>query len=707
MAKAAATTLDRLLAWTQKYMDVFLPMAFFAMILVIFVPLPASLMDVLLIINIALAGLILVTTVYVAGPLHFSVFPSLLLGTTAFRLILNIATTRLILANAGDKGEFAAGVVIRTFGEYVAGGSVMIGLIIFAIIIIVQFVVITKGATRIAEVAARFTLDGMPGKQMAIDADLNAGILTQEEARIRRERITSESDFYGAMDGASKFVRGDAIAGILITLVNIVGGLIIGVFSYDMDWGRAFNLFTRLTIGDGLVSQIPALIISISAGLIVTRASTDENLGASLFGQLFSVPRAMLITGAFLGVLMFTPMPKIPLMVVGASIIGIGLIVGKVAEARVRRAAEDEEAAVPPPEPEKVEQLLRVDPIELEVGYGLIRMVDANQGGELLERVTLMRRQTALTTGLVIPPIRIRDNMQLKPNEYVLRIQGVEVGRGEAIADEYLAINPSPDATLLDGTKTKDPAFGFDAYWVPESQKPRAEALGYTCADATAVVATHLSEILKRHAAELLTREETKRLVDALKEASPAVVEEVIPSTVKMGELQKVLQNLLKERVSIRNLEAILEVLGDYAPQTRDLEVLTEYVRMALAPQIVQDYRDADGKLYVVAVDPRLEDEIARNIRTTDRGSYNTLPPQTVNAILEAAAREIKKLLDQGRPQVIIANPLVRRHLRNILERELPQVAVLSLNEISKETSSTLEAVGWITLESPANAPAA
>ncbi|MHC4660957.1 MAG: flagellar biosynthesis protein FlhA [Planctomycetota bacterium] len=709
MAKDQLTNLDRLAVWSNKYKDVFLPVAFFAMVLVVFVPLPASLMDILLISNITLAALILVTTIYVAGPLDFSVFPSLLLGTTAFRLILNIGTTRLILANAGDKGDLAAGVVIRTFGEYVAGGSVIIGLIIFAIIIIVQFVVITKGATRIAEVAARFTLDGMPGKQMAIDADLNAGIITQEEAKTRRERISSEADFYGAMDGASKFVRGDAIAGILITLVNIIGGLIIGVFFYDMSWGQAFDLFTRLTIGDGLISQIPALIISIAAGLIVTRASTDENLGSSLFSQLFAVPRAMLITGIFLGVLMFTPLPKIPLGAVGIAIIGLSYIVSKVAVVKAEQEAAQKAAAEPPPEPERVEQLLRVDPIELEVGYALIRMVDSTQGGELLERVTLMRRQNALSMGLVIPPIRIRDNMQLKPNEYILKVHGIEAGRGEALADEYLAINPDPEAQPLEGRKTKDPAFGFEAYWIPESQKPRAEALGYTCADATAVVATHLGEILKKQAADLLTREETKRLVDTLKEESPAVVEEVVPNVVKMGELQKVLQNLLKERVSIRNLETILETLGDYAPQTHDLEVLTEYVRMALAQQIVQECRSGDGKIYVVAVDPKLEDEISRNIRTTDRGSYNTLPPQMISAVIEATASEVKKLLDQGRPQVVLTNPLVRRQFRNIIERDLSQISVLSLNEVAKETRATLQAVGWITLEQkpPATAPAA
>jgi flagellar biosynthesis protein FlhA len=686
MAQRIDTGLKTVGVLKSRYLDIALPALFFAVLIVLFVPVPTHIMDVLLITNITLSALIMITVMYVKEPLQFSVFPSVLLGTTVFRLVLNIATTRLILSNAGTMKMEAAGTVIKTFAEFVASGSVAIGFIIFVIIMIVQFIVITKGATRIAEVGARFALDAMPGKQMAIDADLNAGLITNEQALLRRELIAKEADFYGAMDGASKFVRGDAIAAILITLVNAVGGLIVGVFMYGMSWTDALNIFTKLTIGDGLVTQIPALIVSTSAALIVARSSQQSSLGKEFFGQIFSFPRAFMIAGAFLLVLNLTPLPKIPLILMSLSCFGIGYLMSRSANISAEekeRTKRKEEAH----QPERVENLLHVDPMELEVGYGLISMVDAAQGGDLLERVTMIRRQMATNLGFIVPPIRIRDNMQLAPTDYVVKIRGVHVAKGAARPEEFLAMDSGMATGELDGLKTREPAFNLPAYWITAEQKPKAETLGYTVVDATTVVVTHLTEIIKKNSADLLTREEVRRLVDAAREKSPSLIEEIIPKVVSYGELQKVLQKLLSEQVSVRDLEAVIEVMGDYAPKTRDADILAEYARNALAASICQSVRADDGKLYVATLDPGIEELVLGAVQHTDRGSFLALAPESAELVVRSIAEAVEHQVAAGRSPLVLTSPQIRHHIRRLIEKTIPGVAVLSYNEVSRETN--------------------
>ncbi len=659
------------------------------LIFVILVPLPAALMDVLLAANITLAAVVLLTTIYVTSPLEFSVFPSLLLATTLLRLVLNVATTRLILT-AGEDGRSveqataAAGQVIMAFGNFVASGSLAVGLIIFIILVVIQFVVITKGATRISEVAARFTLDGMPGKQMAIDADLNAGLLNEGEARRRREAISREADFYGAMDGASKFVRGDAIAGIIITLVNVIGGLFVGVIQYGWSAGQAADLFTRLTIGDGLVSQIPAFIISISAGLIVTRSTAETNLGEELIAQLTHRPVALVIAACFLGLLSFTALPALPLLTLGGSCVGIAWMVNRGRkDAAAQAAAPPPESSVrPKAEPPKAEDMLGVDPMQLEVGYGLVRLVDAGQGGDLLDRIANLRRQIASEVGLLVPPIRIRDNMQLDANTYVVRIRDVEVARGQVVPGQLLAMDSGAATGKLLGEATTEPAFGLPAVWINESQKSRAEMLNYTVVEPTAVLATHLTEVIRTHGHSLLTREQVNRLLEKLKEKSPNLVDEVVPEQVKPGQLQKVLANLLRERVPVRDLETVLETLSDWIGRTSDLDVLTEYVRNSLARTICQQYRDVEGRLWCVTLDPALEDTINAHIERSERGTLITIPPQLARAITEQVARELEALVAGGHPAVVLCSPPVRSAVRRLLEPSLPTVAVLGYNEM-------------------------
>jgi len=672
-----------------------LPIFSLSLILVILVPLPAGFMDLLLAANITLSAVVLMTVMYMNGPLEFSSFPSLLLSLTLFRLVLNTGTTRLILTN-GEQGTEAAGKVIATFGNYVAGEELMVGVIIFAIIVIIQFVVITKGATRIAEVAARFTLDGMPGKQMAIDADLNAGIITEDEAKRRREEITRESDFYGAMDGASKFVRGDAIAGIIITIVNILGGVYVGMVQHGMSFRDTLQVFTTLTIGDGLVSQIPAFIVSVAAGMIVTRSASKKNLGDELLSQLTGRPIALALAAAFLGVLTLTPLPKLPLLFLAGACGAIAYTVrrSEVAVATTRAAAERSKT----PAPERIEKYLAPDPMELEVGYGLIKLVDRKQGGDLLDRITNLRRQIAGELGIVVPPIRIRDNIQLAPNAYVAKIKGLEVASGELMAGHLLAIDSGAVTEAIHGIKTSEPAFGLPALWIEPGGRHEAEHRNYTVVEPTAVLATHLTEIIKRHADELLTRQEVNRLLDNLRERSPKLVEELVPNVVKPGELQRILQNLLRERVPTRDLETVLETVGDWIGRTRDVDVLTEYARNALARTICHQHRGADGKILCITLDPRVEDTINGCLEHSERGSVLAMPPATQSRIVEAIRAEVERASGAaaGRTPVVLCSPQIRLWARRMIEAVLPQVAVLGYNEVVRGIE--VEAKGMVTL---------
>jgi len=704
----------------SEYRQVLVPVAMLAMLAVIVVPMPPVLMDLMLSANLALAVLILLTTLFVNRPLDFSVFPSLLLATTLFRLTLNVASTRLILSADVDtptpeNASKIAGGVIETFAGVVTSGSLIVGLIIFLILIIVQFVVITKGATRISEVAARFTLDGMPGKQMAIDADLNAGLIDEKEARNRRDEIVQEADFYGSMDGAAKFVRGDAVAGIIITVVNIIGGISVGMLIKGWGFAETLELFTRLTIGDGLVSQMPALIISIAAGLIVTRSSGRSNLGSELATQLTHNRAALVITAVFMLALAVLGLPVLPMLVLAAAVGGIAYLLHRGQKQQVAAAATQQaEADAKPPEPPPIEQAMRVDALGLEVGYGLVKMVDKNAGaGDLLERIDGIRRQLAAELGLVMPPVRIKDNMQLQPNEYRVHVRGNAVAAGQVFPEQFMAmdgglVDPGGGHEALRGVKTREPAFGLDAVWIDAGQKQRAESLGYTVVDAGSVLATHLTEVVKNHAHELLSREETNNLITALKDKAPKLVDEVLTPPgdaqplVRPGELQKVLQNLLRERVPIRDLETVVETLGDWATRTKDFEVLTEYVRNALRRTICHQYAvqepAGDGldaglgsggsgevtRLYCVSLDPGLEDQINGYIERSAEGATMTMPPQVANRITAAVLGELNRLVQAGHHPVVLASPQVRAAVRRLVEPHLPTAAVLGYNEVSK-----------------------
>jgi flagellar biosynthesis protein FlhA len=699
LATAAAT--NPILSRLQENRGMIFPMAFICLMIVLLVKLPTPILDLLLTINITLSVIVLVTTIYVKSPLEFAVFPSLLLAITLFRLVLNVATTRLILtAGNGTTAEQAAhgaGEVVNAFASFVTAGSLPVGIIIFTIIFIIQFVVITKGATRISEVAARFTLDAMPGKQMAIDADLNAGIINEPQARKRREDIAQEADFYGAMDGASKFVRGDAIAGLVITFVNVLGGLYIGLVERGWDLMPTLKLYTQLTIGDGLVSQVPAFITSLGAGLIVTRTSSRKDLGDEMLSQIFTNPKALVIASAFLGLMSTTGLPKFPMLILGSCCVSLAYVMtrGQKKAASVAAAAEREKTLKK--EPEKVEKLLDLDAMELEVGYGLVRLVDAAKGGDLLDRISMIRRQVAVDLGIIVPPIRIRDNMQLGANDYAVKIKGQAVGRGVTYPEQFLAMdNGATTGPIIGAEKTIEPAFGLPAYWITEPQRQQAELLNYTVVEATAVLATHLTELIKSHAYELLTRQEVKNLIDNLKARVPALIEEVIPTQVKPGELQKVMQNLLRERVPVRDLETIIETLGDFIGRTKDLDVLTEYVRNSLARSICKQYVDDRDRLWCVTLDPALEDLINGHIERSDRGATNTMPPQTAQQIVKQIADKAVELTQTGRSAVVLCSPQIRSALRKMVENSLPHVAVLAYNEVVPEIA--VEAVGMVGL---------
>jgi len=685
---ATAVAANPILSAIQRNRGMLLPFAAIALLMVILIPLPPWVLDFMLVMNLTLSAIVLVTTIFVNSPLEFSVFPSLLLGVTLFRLVLNAATTRLILT-AGDRAAnpdlamAAAGHVVMAFSQFVSGNSLAVGVIIFIIIVVIQFVVITKGATRIAEVAARFTLDAMPGKQMAIDADLNAGVIQEAEARRRRDAIAQEADFYGAMDGASKFVRGDAVAAIIITFVNVLGGLYVGMVEHNWPFMKCLGLYTRLTIGDGLVSQVPAFIVSLGAGLIVTRTSSRANLGDEMLGQVLAKPQALIVASAFLLLMAITDLPKPPLLLMGASCAALAFLLTRNQQRVMAAAAKEKQQAATKKEPEKVEKLLDVDTMELEVGYGLVRLVDAAKGGDLMDRISMIRRQIAMDLGVIVPPIRIRDNMQLQANDYVVKIRGQAIGRGVTYPEQFLAMDNGATSGAIPGAEaTIEPAFGLPAYWVTESQRAQAELLNYTVVEATSVLATHLTELIKSHAAELLTRQEIKNLIDNLKARVPALVEEVIPTIVKPGELQKVMQNLLRERVPVRDLETIIETLGDWAGRTKDLDVLTEYVRNSLARAICKQYVDDQDRLFVITLDPALEDFINSHIERGEHGTSNRIPPQAAQQIVQRIAARTGELTQTGRSAVLLCSPQVRGSLRKMIESNLPQVAVLSFNEI-------------------------
>ncbi len=681
MAEERTFKLSRGLLLENK--DAVLAVGVIGILLIMIVPLPTVLLDAFLSMNITVAIIILLISMYVLKALEFSIFPSLLLVTTMFRLSLNVASTRLILLR-GNEGAAAAGQVIKAFGQFVVGGNYVVGTIIFLILVLINFIVITKGAERIAEVAARFTLDAMPGKQMSIDADLNAGLISEQEARQRREDIRREADFYGAMDGAAKFVRGDAIAGIIITLINIIGGFVIGTFQQGMSMGEAAQTYTILTVGDGLVSQIPALIISTASGIIITRTASETNMGEDLGAQLTAYPRALMLAAVALFLFGIIPgLPKLSFFTL-AGLAGLSAFLlarQKAATAKAEAIAQAREEQVAE-EPEQVENLLGVDPLELEVGYGLIPLVDASQGGDLLERIKLIRRQFALDMGFILPSVHIRDNLQLKPNDYVLKIKGNEVARGEVMVGYCLAMNPDENAPSLEGIPTTEPAFGLPALWIEEKQRERAQLAGYTVVDASTVVATHLVEKIREFAHELLGRQDVQKLVENLNREYPQAVEDLVPNVVPWGVLQKVLQNLLREQVPIKDLMTIIETLAEYTLQIRDVDILTEYVRQELGRTITRGYVTEDGMLYVMTLDPKLEELINNSIQRTDHGAFLSLEPNVVYEMVEKIKQLSEKFAIVNAKPVLLGVPIVRFHLRRLLERFVPRLALISHNEI-------------------------
>ena len=658
------------------------------------IPLPTWLLSVLLIINITLALLVLLTAMNMTEPLQFSVFPSLLLLLTLFRLGLNISTTRAILTH-GD-----AGGVVDTFGSFVVGGNLIVGLVVFLILVIINFIVITKGSERVSEVAARFALDAMPGKQMSIDADLNAGMISEQQARERRENVSREADFYGAMDGASKFVKGDAIAGIIIVLINLIFGIIIGVLQQGMTLADAASHFSQLTVGDGIVSQVPALIISTATGIVVTRSTSNGSLGEEVTAQLLNFPKMLYVTGATILLLgLFTPINDIlTIPIAGLLFIG-GYRFTHLPETGKEPIEDMEEQEVSDElkSPESVVNLLSMDPIEFEFGYGLIPLVDTNQGGDLLDRIVMIRRQLAIELGMVIPVVRIRDNIQLQPNEYRLKIRGNVMANGELLLDHYLAMSPGTDDDVIVGIDTIEPSFGLPAKWITEDMKEEAEILGYTVVDPPSVVSTHITEIIKTNAYDLLGRQETKQLIDHLKEQYPILVEEVTPNPLSIGEVQKVLAKLLKENISIRNLPVIFETLADFGKVTSDSDVLAEYVRQALARQITNQYLQSNESLKVVTLSGKVEKTIADGVQQTEHGNYLAIDPIVSQSILESIAKQVEQVSIMEQTPIILCSPAVRMYVRQLTERYFPQIPILSYNEL--ETNVEVQSVGVVNVE--------
>jgi flagellar biosynthesis protein FlhA len=658
------------------------------------IPFPSWLLSVLIMVNISIALLVLLNTMNMTEPLQFSVFPSLLLILTLFRLGLNVSTTRSILSH----GE--AGGVVEVFGSFVVGGNVVVGMVVFLILIIIQFIVITKGSERVSEVAARFTLDAMPGKQMSIDADLNAGMISEQQARERREKVSREADFYGAMDGASKFVKGDAIAGIIIVLINLIFGIVIGMTQQGLAIGEAAQRYSLLTVGDGIVSQIPALLISTATGIVVTRAASDGNLGFDITSQLTAYPKMLYVAGGTIFLLgLFTPITDLLTIPLAAVMAGGGYMLTRVPEPDKQQLEEMEEEVQMDEmkSPESVVNLLNVDPIEFEFGYGLIPLADTNQGGDLLDRIVMIRRQLAIELGLVIPVVRIRDNIQLQPNEYRLKIKGNEMARGELLLDHYLAMSPGIEDESVEGIDTIEPSFGLPAKWITEEMKEQAEIFGYTVVDPPSVVSTHITEVIKSNAHELLGRQETKQLIDHLRESYPILVEEATPNPLSVGEIQKVLGKLLKENVSIRNLPVIFETLADYGKVTTDTEILAEYVRQALARQITNQYARAGETLKVITLSGRVEKMIAEGVQQTEHGNYLSLDPGVSQGILESIASQVEQLSIMEQTPIILCSPAVRMYVRQLTERYFSQIPVLSYNEL--EANVEVQSVGVVNVE--------
>lgn len=658
------------------------------------IPFPAWMLSILIIINISLALLVLLTSMNMQEPLQFSIFPSLLLLLTLFRLGLNVSTTRSILAT----GE--AGGVVHTFGTFVVGGNVVVGFVVFLILIIIQFIVITKGSERVSEVAARFTLDAMPGKQMSIDADLNAGMISDKEARERREKVGREADFYGAMDGASKFVKGDAIAGIIIVLINLIFGFIIGMTQHGLGFQEALSKFTLLTVGDGIVSQIPALLISTATGIVVTRAASDGNLGTDITKQLFAYPKMLYVTAGTIFLLgLFTPIYDLLTISISGflAIGGFMISKNKDQETLLEDDIEEDVHVEDLKSPESVVTLLNVDPIEFEFGYGLIPLADTNQGGDILDRIVMIRRQLAIELGLVIPVVRIRDNIQLQPNEYRLKIKGNEMARGELLLDHYLAMSPGYDDDSIEGIDTIEPSFGLPAKWISEDMKDQAEMSGYTVVDPPSVVSTHITEVIKRNAFELLGRQETKQLIDHVKETYPILVEEVTPTPLSVGDIQKVLAKLLKENVSIRNLPVIFETLADFGRMTTDTDLLTEYVRQSLARQITNQYIVQGETMKVLTLSGRVEKAVADGVQQTEHGNYLSIDPNVSQSIIEAIAKQIEAVSLQDQAPILLCSPAVRMYVRQLIDRYFPQVPVLSYNEL--EANVEVQSVGVVNID--------
>ena len=663
-----------------------------AAVIFFIIPIPSILLDVMLAINISLAMIILFNALFAKEVLDMSFFPTLLLFTTIFRISLNVSSTRLILST-GEPGN-----VVETFGGFVGGGNLVIGAIVFIVLILIQFIVINKGSERVSEVTARFTLDAMPGKQMAIDADLNTGAITEKEARERRTKIQQESNFFGSMYGATKYVKGDATAGLIITFINLIGGTIMGVMNGGLSAMEALQKYGILTIGDGLVSQVPSLLISLATGILVTKASSEADFGSMLVKQLFGIPKVLYIVGAtitFLGIA--TPLNPVLFCALGIAFLAAGRKIQK--DVKVEEIEEetnaDETAAEEIRRPENVVSLLQVDPIELEFGYGIIPLADVNQGGDLLDRVVMIRRQIALELGTVVPIIRLRDNIQLNPNQYIIKIKGIQVTEGEILFDHYMAMNPGYVEEEITGIPTFEPSFHLPAIWITEGQRERAESLGYTVVDPPSIIATHLTEVIRSHIAELLTRQDVSNLISNIKENNPALVDELTPKLLSIGEIQKVLQNLLQEGISIRDLLTIFENLADHAVTTRDTDVLTEYVRQGLKRAISSKYFPANETTSVVTLDPKVEQEIMGSVKQTEQGAYLTLDPEKTKNIMESLKQEVAKLENIGKNPIVITSPIVRMYFKKLTEDYFKDLIVVSYNEV--ESNVELQSVGMVT----------
>jgi len=674
----------------NRYSDAILATLIALIVSLLIIPMPNPLIDTLLVLNFIFCVVVLLTTMYNNEPLQFSIFPTLLLITTLFRLGLYISTTRSILSTG------SAGGVVDAFGSIIIGDNYVVGIIIFLILVIVQFIVITNGTTRISEVTARFTLDAMPGKQMAIDADLNSGLITEDDARDRRRNVQKEADFYGAMDGASKFVKGDAIASIIIAMVNLIGGFIIGATQQGMGLMDSLQTFGRIAIGAGLAIQIPAILLSTASGVIVTRVASDSDLGQDISRQILSQPRALMIAAILITLFGFAPgLPKLPFIIMGglAGVTSYFINQSNNNAPAIEEIISEEEKSHGS---ENLIDMLQIDPIELEIGYSLIPLVDPDQGGEILDRITLMRRQIAMDLGYVVPPIRIRDNIQIPSSEYRIKIKGADIARGDVFLDQLLAIDSGITSGKVQGIETKEPAFGLPAFWVSPERREEAEVMGYTVVDPTSAVITHISEVTKRYSHELISRQDVQSLLDGLKQNYPVVVEEIVPNVLTIGEIQQVLQSLLSERVSIRDMVTILEALGDHARTTRNIDILTEHVRQSLGRSICRQHQSEDGKIDVVTVDPLIEKEISEAVEYTDQGLIIALSPETMQKLIADLSATLEKAFAQGRSPVMLCSASTRRALRKIIERKLPNLAVLSYNEIAPEFE--LQSVGMVNL---------